>query len=100
MLGILTLAWPVEHETERPGQTHRRGPEVGHPAGMAVAEIGLRRLVSQGLAARSCEHPAEVVRLLGALQAQDYRRSLWAIASRMRAGTVEGIERAIAERAL
>jgi hypothetical protein len=67
---------------------------------MAVAEIGLRRLVSQGLAARTCAHPAEVVRLLGAVQAQDYRQSLWALASRMRAGTVEGIERAIAERAL
>jgi hypothetical protein len=67
---------------------------------MAAAEIGLRRLASQGLAARRCEHPAEVVRLLGAVQAQDYTQSLWAIGSRMRTGTVAGIERAIAERAL
>jgi hypothetical protein len=72
----------------------------GHPARMAVAEIGLRRLASQRLATGLFEHPAEVVRWLGALQAQDYYQSLWAIGSRLRKGTAEGIERAISERSL
>jgi hypothetical protein len=66
---------------------------------MAAAAIGLRRLSSQRIAAsRRCEQPADVVRRLGALQAQDYYQSLWAIGSRLRSGTVEGIERAIEER--
>jgi hypothetical protein len=67
---------------------------------MAVAEIGLRRLASQRLATGRHERPAEVVRWLGALQAQDYYQSLWAIGSRLQKGTAEGIERAIAERSL
>ncbi len=67
---------------------------------MAVAEIGLRRLASQRIAAGHCDHPAEVVRWLGAVQAQDYNQSLWAIGARLRKGTVEGIERAISERSL
>jgi hypothetical protein len=67
---------------------------------MAVAEIGLRRLASQHLASGRHEHPAEVVRWLGAVQAQDYNQSLWAIGSRLRKGTVDDIERAITERSL
>lgn len=68
---------------------------------MRGAGIGLRRLVSQRIvASRRCEQPADVVRWLGALQAQDYHQSLWAIGSRLRAGTLEGVERAIAERAI
>ncbi|MDX6631235.1 MAG: hypothetical protein QOH00_3481 [Gaiellales bacterium] len=66
---------------------------------MASAAIALRRLVSQRIvASRRCEQPAEVVRWLGAMQAQDYYQSLWAIGARLRAATVEGVERAIAER--
>jgi hypothetical protein len=66
---------------------------------MASPAIALRRLVSQHIVARSrCEQPAEVVRRLGAMQAQDYGQSLWAIGSRMRAGTAEAVERAIEQR--
>jgi hypothetical protein len=66
---------------------------------MATAGIGLRRLVSQRIvASRRCEQPADVVRWMAAMQAQDYHQSLWAIGSRARAGSVEGVERAIAER--
>ena len=66
---------------------------------MASAGIGLRRLVSQRIvASRRCRQPEEVVRDLGALQAQDYHQALWAIGSRLRNGTVEGVERAIEER--
>jgi hypothetical protein len=66
---------------------------------MAAADIGLRRLSSQRIvASRRCEQAADVVRWLGAVQAQDYYQSLWAIGARLRSGSVEGIERAIAER--
>ena len=70
----------------------------GHPARMAVAAIGLRRLASQRVSAGRFEHAADVVRWLGALQAQDYHQAIWAIGSRMQAGTVAKVERAIDER--
>jgi len=66
---------------------------------MAVPAIALRRLVSQRIVAGArCEQPAEVVRRLGALQAQDYNQSLWAIGSRLRHATAAGVERAIEQR--
>jgi hypothetical protein len=66
---------------------------------MASPAIALRRLVSQRIVARARgEQPADVVRRLGAMQAQDYGQSLWAIGSRLRAGTAEGVERAIEQR--
>ena len=66
----------------------------------AASEIGLRRLASQRIATRRLARPADVVRWLGAVQAQDYAQSLWAIGARMRRGTVAAIERAIEERAI
>ena len=66
---------------------------------MAAPAIALRRLVSQRIVAGArCEQPADVVRRLGAMQAQDYSQSLWAVGSRLRAGTAEGVERAIEQR--
>jgi Winged helix DNA-binding domain len=66
---------------------------------VAAPGIAFRRLVSQRIVApRRCEQPADVVRWLGAVQAQDYHQSLWAIGSRLRAGTAAGVESAIAER--
>jgi winged helix DNA-binding protein len=63
--------------------------------------IGLRRLVSQCIAASArCEQPADVVHRLCAVQAQDYGQSLWAIGARLRASTVGKVERAIEERAI
>ena len=44
------------------------------------------------------ERPADVVRWLGAVQAQDYGQSLWAVGSRLRRGTIATVERAIADR--
>src|SRR5580765_7023784 len=96
---------PFEPKTQPLARTHRsRGnsahiPAGRHPAGMAAADIGLRRLSSQRIvASRRCEQAADVVRWLGAVQAQDYHQSLWAIGARLRSGSVEGVERAIAER--
>jgi hypothetical protein len=66
---------------------------------MAAAGIALRRLVSQRIvASRRCSQPEDVVRWMGAMQAQDYHQSLWAIGSRLRSGTAEDVVRAIAER--
>jgi Winged helix DNA-binding domain len=44
--------------------------------------------------------PAATVRWLGAVQAQDYLGSLWAIGLRTRAATEASVERAIAERSI
>ena len=65
---------------------------------MTGAAIGLRRLAGQRVLGKRLERPADVVRWLGALQAQDYGQSLWAIGSRLRRGTAATVERAIAER--
>lgn len=63
--------------------------------------IGLRRLVSQRIAASArCEQPADVVGRLCAVQAQDYGQSLWAIGARLRSGTVGDVERAIEDRSI
>jgi hypothetical protein len=79
--------------------THARDHGERHPAGMAAAGIGLRRLASQRIvASRRCREPAGVVRHLCAVQAQDYSQSLWAIGARLRAGTARDVERAIEER--
>lgn len=55
---------------------------------MTASGIALRRLAAQGIAAVRCDQPADVVRRLSAVQAQDYGQSLWAIGSRLRRGTV------------
>ena len=81
-----------------PAENSSDAKRFGHSAHMAVADIGLRRLASQRVAAGRLTHAADVVRWLGAVQAQDYHQALWAIGSRMRAGTVDLVERAIAER--
>jgi hypothetical protein len=65
---------------------------------MAAADIALRRLASQRIAADRLDRAADVVRWLGAVQAQDYGQSLWAIGARMRTGTAKQVEAAIAER--
>jgi Winged helix DNA-binding domain len=63
---------------------------------MADAGIGLRRLASQRIvASRRLAEPGDVVRWLGALQAQDSVQSLWAIGSRLRAGRCADVERAV-----
>ncbi len=58
------------------------------------------RLANQQIAAPSARTPAEVVAALGAMQAQDYGGSLWAIGLRLPASTESDIERAVAERTI
>lgn len=58
------------------------------------------RIAGQRIAARRLERPADVVRWLGAVQAQDHLGALWAIGLRTRGATEADVERAIAERAI
>ena len=65
---------------------------------MADTGIAHRRIASQRIAAGRFDDPADVVRWLGAVQAQDYNQSLWSIGARVVDATAEGVERAIADR--
>ncbi len=58
------------------------------------------RLVNQQIAHSPCRTPVEVVRKLGALQAQDYVSALWAIGVRLPCSTQADIEQAIANRSI
>jgi hypothetical protein len=55
------------------------------------------RLASQHLSGGTFDTAEEVVRWMGAMQAQDYGQALWAIASRMKHGTIADVEKAIAD---
>lgn len=55
------------------------------------------RLANQHLTGRLLDEPADVVRALGAVQAQDYAGAKWAIGMRTRAGTDADVERAVAQ---
>lgn len=62
--------------------------------------IAQQRLLSQRIEGEKWKRPEEVVRWMGALQAQDYLQSLWAIGLRTQAATVVDIEQAITDRKL
>jgi hypothetical protein len=66
------------------------------PAAMTNREIARARLRNQHLVGASCDGPEEVVRRLGAVQAQDYLGAKWALGLRTRA-TDREVERAFAE---
>ncbi len=62
---------------------------------MNYRDIGFHRLSNQHIAGEKFEKPEEVVKWMGALQAQDYGQSVWAIGLRTRSGTLADVERAI-----
>ena len=64
---------------------------------MTGTDIARRRLSSQRIDGEKFEKPEEVVRWLGAIQAQDYAQALWAVGLRLRSATVADVERAIAD---
>ena len=64
---------------------------------MTDTEIARQRLVNQRIEGERFEKPEEVVRWLGAIQAQDYPQALWAIGLRLRSATVADVAKAIAE---
>lgn len=56
------------------------------------------RQVNQSISRTFIDHPEDAVRMMGAIQAQDYYAALWAIGLRTRNSTERSIERAVAER--
>ena len=65
---------------------------------MKLAELRDRRLHALHIARPALTEPAEVVARLGALQAQDYPGTLWAIGLRTQGAGIADVQRAIAER--
>jgi hypothetical protein len=62
--------------------------------------IALQRLHNQHVSRQSFKKPAEVVGWLGAVQAQDYLGSLWAVGLRLPQATEAELEQAIADRTI
>jgi hypothetical protein len=75
----------------------RRGSGGAGPGSPASLDVARTRLVSQRLGGAPLEHPADVVRWFGAVQAQDYLSSLWALGLRLRGATEAAVEAAVAE---
>ena len=67
---------------------------------MTHLNVVCQRLYNQHIAGTGFEKPGEVVKWLGAVQAQDYLGSLWAIALRMRNATEQAVEQAVADRTI
>jgi winged helix DNA-binding protein len=66
-------------------------------ARMKSSDLVLQRLNNQKLASSSFRQPVDVVRWLGAVQAQDYKAAKWAVALRMRNATHAAIEESFNE---
>jgi hypothetical protein len=64
---------------------------------MEPFNIVLQRLLNQRLAGVALEKPDEVVRWLGAVQAQDYGAAKWALGLRLDNSTDEAVERAFTD---
>jgi hypothetical protein len=64
---------------------------------MTDPEIARLRLLNQRISLPGFEEPGEVVDWLGAVQAQDYAGSKWALGSRMRGATDKDIDKAFNE---
>jgi hypothetical protein len=67
---------------------------------MTSSDIARQRLHNQHISGSTFEQPADVVAWLGAVQAQDYLGSLWAVGLRMRKAVEADIERALANRTI
>jgi hypothetical protein len=67
---------------------------------MTNSEIAQARLLNQRITGTKSNRPSEIVRSLGAVQAQDYLGALWAIGLRAANSTEAGIEQAIADRTI
>ncbi|MCB0163614.1 MAG: AlkZ family DNA glycosylase [Anaerolineae bacterium] len=65
---------------------------------MTIFDIAHLRLNNQGIAPAVMRSPGDVVRRLGAVQAQDYLGTLWALGLRMQQAVEADIEQAIANR--
>ena len=62
--------------------------------------IALHRLHNQRIASNPFKKPGDVVRWLGAMQAQDYLGALWAVGLRTESATEKDVEQALADRTI
>ena len=62
--------------------------------------IPLHRLHNQRIASTTFKKPGDVVRWLGAVQAQDYLGALWAVGLRTESATEKDVEQALADRTI
>ena len=67
---------------------------------MTNRDIVRMRLRAQGIVGNAFRSPADVVRTLGAVQAQDYLGALWAVGLRVPGSTEPDVERALAGRTI
>jgi hypothetical protein len=67
---------------------------------MHLFDVARQRLYTQHIAGEKFNKPSDVVRWFGAVQAQDYLGSLWAIGLRTENATEKAVEQAIAERTI
>jgi hypothetical protein len=67
---------------------------------MAGFDVALMRLHNQRIALTQSEGPADVVKWLGAVQAQDYLGALWAVGLRMKNALEADIEKALADKSI
>jgi hypothetical protein len=67
---------------------------------MSARDIAHRRLINQRIFRPKFARPSEIVSSLGAMQAQDYLGTLWAIGLRSLHSTDAEIEQAIADRTI
>src|SRR6185312_10048755 len=64
---------------------------------MPELDIAVLRLQNQHLAQPYFDHPAEIVKWLGAVQAQDYAGAKWALGQRLKSCNDEQIEKAFTD---
>ena len=88
--GVAEFPLPSQY---RPPAGRLRAP---CPGGTAI-RLAAQRMRQQRIGHKPFASPAATVRWFGALQAQDYLGSLWAIGLRTRAATETSIERAVAD---
>jgi DNA glycosylase AlkZ-like len=75
-------------------------PKTGARHALKPSDIARLRLNNRQLASPGARSPADVVKHLGAVQAQDYPAALWAIGLRVPGATRRDIEGAIAAKTL
>jgi len=92
----LASAWRMPSSERLRGD--RAGSNIQFMSRDSSAEIARIRLLNHHITRRPLEAPVDLVRHLGAVQAQDYLGALWALGLRLRSATESSVEQALAER--
>jgi hypothetical protein len=74
--------------------------KLKHLPNMTSTEILKARLLNQQIASHQFETPGEIVKWMGAMQAQDYLSALYAVGLRMKKSTDTSIEQAITNKTI